>query len=81
MQKKRKDGGDSALDPRFAAARTDPRFQRFPKSQRKVDIDERFAGEDKDSSKTVLCLLRLPTCTKVLERCFNAQIIVPASFY
>ena len=32
-------------DPRFAAARSDPRFQRFPKRQKKVDIDQRFAGD------------------------------------
>lgn len=44
MKKKRETVGDGELDPRFAAARTDPRFQRFPKSQRKVEIDERFAG-------------------------------------
>ena len=32
-------------DPRFAAVGTDPRFQRFPKKQKRVEIDERFAGE------------------------------------
>ena len=36
-------------DPRFKAALTDPRFQRFPKSQRTVDIDERFAGASSDN--------------------------------
>ncbi len=42
---KEKRSADGALsDPRFVAALTDPRFQRFPKSQRTVDIDERFAG-------------------------------------
>ena len=35
-------------DPRFKAALTDPRFQRFPKSQRTVDIDERFEGASSD---------------------------------
>ena len=32
-------------DPRFAAVGTDPRFQRFPKKQKRLEIDERFAGE------------------------------------
>lgn len=45
MKDKKRENGSTAVDPRFAAARTDPRFQRFPKSQRKVEIDERFAGE------------------------------------
>ena len=35
-------------DPRFKAALTDPRFQRFPKSQRTVEIDERFSGAYSD---------------------------------
>ncbi len=50
-QKKEVGGGKNEIsangalsDPRFAAALADPRFQRFPKSQRTVDIDERFAG-------------------------------------
>jgi len=43
---KSKDAPGALADPRFAAALTDPRFQRFPKSQRTVDIDERFAGTD-----------------------------------
>lgn len=37
--------GNGIVDPRFAAAQTDPRFQRFPKAERKVDIDERFGGK------------------------------------
>jgi hypothetical protein len=51
----RNDGGNQGVavgalsDPRFAAALTDPRFQRFPKSQRTVDIDERFAGTNNSS--------------------------------
>ena len=45
MKDKKRGNGSTAVDPRFAAARTDPRFQRFPKSQRKVEIDERFAGK------------------------------------
>lgn len=34
-----------AQDPRFAAALTDARFQRFPKKRQTVAIDERFKGE------------------------------------
>lgn len=45
MKNRRQDDDTSTVDPRFAAARTDPRFQRFPKSQRKVEIDDRFAGK------------------------------------
>lgn len=33
-------------DARFAAVGTDPRFRRFPKTQAKVDVDERFAGKN-----------------------------------
>jgi hypothetical protein len=36
---------DGGLDPRFAKMMTDPRFQRFPKKQNKVEIDERFTGD------------------------------------
>lgn len=32
------------IDPRFAAAHTDPRFERFPDRRRTVKIDPRFAG-------------------------------------
>ena len=35
----------SAVDERFSAVHTDPRFQRFPRKQRHVEIDERFAGQ------------------------------------
>ena len=44
------DGGTTApkaagaVDARFAAVHTDPRFQRFPRKQRHVEIDKRFAG-------------------------------------
>lgn len=37
-------GGKVVTDNRFAAVHYDPRFQRFPKSKAKVEIDERFAG-------------------------------------
>ncbi len=40
----KKNAGQIISDPRFAAVHSDPRFQRFPKTQRKVDIDERFAS-------------------------------------
>ena len=35
---------DKAMDPRFAAAQTDPRFERFPDKRRTVKVDPRFAG-------------------------------------
>ena len=31
-------------DPRFEAVQWDPRFQRFPKANRHVEIDKRFEG-------------------------------------
>ncbi len=39
-------GGKVVTDSRFAAVHYDPRFQRFPKAKAKVEIDERFAGEE-----------------------------------
>ena len=36
--------GRSAVDQRFAAVQTDPRFQRLPKAQRTVQINDRFKG-------------------------------------
>lgn len=39
-------GGKVVTDSRFAAVHHDPRFQRFPKAKAKVEIDERFAGEE-----------------------------------
>lgn len=33
------------MDPRFSAAQTDPRFERFPDRRRTVKIDPRFAGK------------------------------------
>ena len=45
MAPKAKGGGGALItDPRFAAVHSDPRFQRFPKANRNVEIDERFAG-------------------------------------
>ena len=35
---------NAAIDQRFAAVQTDPRFQRLPKAQRTVQIDDRFKG-------------------------------------
>ena len=34
-----------AADPRFAHISSDPRFSRFPRASRTVEVDERFAGE------------------------------------
>lgn len=34
-----------AADPRFAHISSDPRFSRFPRASRTVEIDERFSGE------------------------------------
>ena len=31
-------------DPRFAHIASDPRFSRFPRASRTVEVDERFAG-------------------------------------
>jgi len=62
-------------DPRFAAVGTDPRFQRFPKKQKRVEIDERFAGESArmharpkrsgTDSKWPLCSVMLLLCRLV----------------
>ena len=32
-------------DQRFAAIQTDPRFHRFPRKDKHVELDERFAGD------------------------------------
>lgn len=47
--------GPPVTDPRFEAIQWDPRFQRFPKANRHVEIDKRFEG-------TCACLLlqRMP---------------------
>ena len=42
---KRAKGKAANMDPRFAAVAKDPRFHKFPQSQKKVEIDPRFAGE------------------------------------
>ena len=34
-----------AADPRFAHIASDPRFSRFPRASRTVEVDERFAGD------------------------------------
>ena len=34
-----------SADPRFAHISSDPRFSRFPRASRTVEVDERFAGE------------------------------------
>ena len=36
--------GSPVTDPRFEAVQWDPRFQRFPKADRHVEIDKRFEG-------------------------------------
>ena len=36
--------GRPVTDPRFEAVQWDPRFQRFPKANRHVEIDKRFEG-------------------------------------
>lgn len=43
--KKRAKAKAANMDPRFAAVAKDPRFHKFPQSQKKVEIDPRFAGE------------------------------------
>jgi len=37
-------GGEAAADPRFAAMHSDPRFARFPRNNKQLEIDERFSG-------------------------------------
>ena len=47
--------GPPVTDPRFEAVQWDPRFHRFPKANRHVEIDKRFEG--------ILCLsAALHTC-------------------
>ena len=36
--------GKKPADERFAAVAFDPRFQRFPKAQSKLEVDDRFKG-------------------------------------
>ena len=48
-------GGKVVTDSRFAAVHYDPRFQRFPRAKRKVEIDERFAGERRLASLPAAC--------------------------
>ena len=43
-RKGEKQNGNGISDERFAAAQTDPRFHRFPRSKSKVEIDKRFSG-------------------------------------
>lgn len=43
-----RDTGRDGTDERFAAMYTDPRFQRFPKSKKTVQIDNRFAAMFQD---------------------------------
>lgn len=47
MGKPDKQGSGPAgmADARFSKMYTDPRFQRFPKKNKKVEIDSRFASE------------------------------------
>ncbi len=52
-----KKSADEPMDPRFAAAQTDPRFERFPDKRREITIDPRFAGAQKEP-KTVSQLPR-----------------------
>lgn len=44
-EKKQNHRGPAVTDSRFEAAQWDPRFQRFPKAKRHVEIDKRFEGE------------------------------------
>ena len=42
--KKQAPRGPPVTDARFEAVQWDPRFQRFPKAKRHVEIDKRFEG-------------------------------------
>ncbi len=44
-EKKQSQRGPAVIDARFEAAQWDPRFQRFPKAKRHVEIDKRFEGK------------------------------------
>ncbi|DBA93140.1 TPA: hypothetical protein ACH3X2_003452 [Trebouxia sp. C0005] len=44
QEKKPSQRGPTVTDTRFEAAQWDPRFQRFPKAKRHVEIDKRFEG-------------------------------------
>ena len=44
-EKKSRPAAPAITDARFEAVQWDPRFQRFPKKDRHVEIDERFEGE------------------------------------
>ena len=45
QEKKQSQRGPTVTDVRFEAAHWDPRFQRFPKAKRHVEIDKRFEGK------------------------------------
>lgn len=38
--------GPSRTDSRFAAIYSDPRFRRFPKAAKQIEVDERFSGDN-----------------------------------
>ena len=44
-EKKPRQPAPAITDARFEAVQWDPRFQRFPKKDRHVEIDKRFEGE------------------------------------
>ena len=44
-KKEQKQRGPVVTDARFEAVQWDPRFQRFPKAKRHVEIDKRFEGD------------------------------------
>lgn len=44
-EKKARQAAPAITDARFEAVQWDPRFQRFPKKDRHVEIDKRFEGE------------------------------------
>lgn len=50
------------MDPRFAAAQTDPRFERFPDRRRTVKIDPRFAGNHASSLEVTVVVTALYYC-------------------
>lgn len=54
-EKKARQAAPAITDARFEAVQWDPRFQRFPKKDRHVEIDKRFEGA-KLSSLSNPCL-------------------------
>lgn len=54
VKRKERPEDKPVTDKRFAAVHTDPRFQRLPKAQRKVQIDDRFKGS------RLCCLINTP---------------------